>query len=160
MSPSNVELERRARSGSWLVALLDDIKGERMRYMSIEAEPLAIASTICIISIEYRAPVGPVAITVSVNVEFANARLESIRPEALNTNKDKPRRSIRRCFVEFGRSKSSLHLLLREGRPCTSTTEDNISAVRLMIETAKKSDVPADFNNLRYWYDTNAHNPS
>ncbi|GBP38720.1 hypothetical protein EVAR_22369_1 [Eumeta japonica] len=41
---------------------------------------------------------------------------------------------------------------LCEGRPSRATTEDNISAVRLMIET-QKSDRPADTDKLRHRYE-------
>ncbi|GBP84303.1 hypothetical protein EVAR_103591_1 [Eumeta japonica] len=41
-------------------------------------------------------------------------------------------------FDEFKRSHFNLTDDIREGRPSTVTTENNISAVRLMIETAKK----------------------
>ncbi|GBP59143.1 hypothetical protein EVAR_44383_1 [Eumeta japonica] len=41
-------------------------------------------------------------------------------------------------FNEFKRSRINLTDDLREGRRCTATTEDDISAVRLMIETDKR----------------------
>ncbi|GBP84307.1 hypothetical protein EVAR_103595_1 [Eumeta japonica] len=50
---------------------------------------------------------------------------------------------------------------LREGRPFTLTTEDNASAVLLMIETDKRvSGLPADLDNLGHQYESSAQNSS
>ncbi|GBP18592.1 hypothetical protein EVAR_14362_1 [Eumeta japonica] len=47
-------------------------------------------------------------------------------------------------FNEFTRGRANLTDDLREGRPYTTTTAEKFNAERLMIETDKKSDLPAD----------------
>ncbi|GBP38694.1 hypothetical protein EVAR_22342_1 [Eumeta japonica] len=60
-------------------------------------------------------------------------------------------------FNEFKRGSTNLTDALHEGRPSTATTEDNISDMRLMIETDKRA---TDLDKFRHQYEASAQNPS